>query len=135
MNSMDGYWLYILECDNGHLYTGYTDSIIRRFMNHLNKKGGARYTRSFRPVRVVRCWRVRGGRGDAMRVEHLVKSMTREQKYRVIERPSRLKKIAGERLDPAVTIETFDRDRVNRAIKRIIKTGSTDYSDPLTEGP
>lgn len=46
----DGPWfLYILECRDGSLYTGITNNIERRVAQH-NDGSGARYTRSRRPV-------------------------------------------------------------------------------------
>lgn len=48
----DGPWfLYIVECSDGSLYTGITNDIERRVSQH-NDGTGARYTRSRRPVRV-----------------------------------------------------------------------------------
>ncbi len=48
----EGLWyLYIVECRDGSLYTGVTNDIERRVVQH-NEGTGARYTRSRRPVRV-----------------------------------------------------------------------------------
>lgn len=48
----DGPWyLYIVECRDGSLYTGVTNDIERRVAQH-NDGSGARYTRSRRPVRM-----------------------------------------------------------------------------------
>lgn len=48
----DGPWyLYIVECRDGSLYTGVTNDLERRLAQH-NDGSGARYTRSRRPVRM-----------------------------------------------------------------------------------
>ena len=45
------WFVYILECRDGSLYTGITNDIERRLQQH-NDGTGARYTRSRRPVRL-----------------------------------------------------------------------------------
>lgn len=45
------WFVYILECRDGSLYTGVTNDIARRLQQH-NDGNGARYTRSRRPVRL-----------------------------------------------------------------------------------
>lgn len=48
-----GMWfVYVLLCKDGSLYTGITDDVTRRFRDHVTGKGG-RYTRSHRPVKIV----------------------------------------------------------------------------------
>ena len=37
------WFLYIVQCKNGPLYTGITDDLARRFSEHVSGKGG-RYT-------------------------------------------------------------------------------------------
>jgi len=46
------WYLYILECKNGALYTGITDNVQRRFNRHLTKDGG-HYTKYNPPVGIV----------------------------------------------------------------------------------
>ena len=45
------WYVYILECKSGTLYTGITTDVERRFQEHLEKS--ARYTSYNPPVRVV----------------------------------------------------------------------------------
>ena len=47
-----GWYVYMLRCRDGSLYTGYTDDIDRRAAVHNAGKGG-KYTRSRLPVQVV----------------------------------------------------------------------------------
>jgi putative endonuclease len=47
-----GWCLYLLECEDGSLYTGITNDLERRFALHLAGKG-ARYTRSHPPRRIL----------------------------------------------------------------------------------
>jgi putative endonuclease len=46
------WFLYILECSDGSLYTGITTDLSRRTQRH-NEGKGARYTRTRRPVKLV----------------------------------------------------------------------------------
>ena len=46
------YYVYLLRCGDGSLYTGYTDDVERRLVVHQSGKG-AKYTRSRLPVELV----------------------------------------------------------------------------------
>ncbi|HET7098672.1 MAG TPA: GIY-YIG nuclease family protein [Patescibacteria group bacterium] len=46
------YYIYIIECFDGSLYTGSTIDVEKRFKDHLVGKG-AKYTKSHKPVKVV----------------------------------------------------------------------------------
>lgn len=77
------YWLYILRCGDGTLYTGTTDDVERRLAAHQSGKG-AKYTRGRGPLTVVyreAC----EGRSAALRREIAVKRLTRAEKLALIE--------------------------------------------------
>lgn len=46
------YYVYMLECADGSLYTGIATDVDRRFAEHVAGKG-ARYTRAHKPLRIV----------------------------------------------------------------------------------
>ena len=76
--------VYILRCADDSLYTGITNDLERRLEehNHSDQKA-ARYTRSRRPVSLVyeeHC----ADRASATRRELDLKSLTREQKLRLL---------------------------------------------------
>ena len=86
-----GHWfVYMLECENGSYYTGSTDDVARRFDEHVRGTAGAKYTRSFRPVRIARCWRVAGSRGEAQRVERAIQKLDRRGKLALVSDPGLL---------------------------------------------
>ena len=93
MKDKNFYWVYMLECDNGHYYTGSTDDLLKRFSDHVQGKGRCKYTRSFRPLKMARCWRVYGARGDALKVEAFIKRQSREVKDNLVHLPRRLMKL------------------------------------------
>jgi len=46
------WYLYILQCSDGALYTGVTDNLERRFEEHVTGKGG-HYTNYNRPEKIL----------------------------------------------------------------------------------
>jgi putative endonuclease len=51
---MSQWQVYMLECADGSLYTGVATDVLRRLRQHNGELvGGARYTSSRRPVRLV----------------------------------------------------------------------------------
>jgi len=77
------FFCYILECADGTYYTGWTTDPQRRLRQHNRGSGGARYTRSRRPVRMVYV-EEQPDRGSAMRREVRIKRMRREKKEKLI---------------------------------------------------
>jgi len=82
-------YVYLLELSNGAYYAGYAADPRRRYQSHLRGRG-SRLARSFPPVRLVQCWRVRGGRSSAQRVEAFLKSCSRADKERLANDPQLL---------------------------------------------
>jgi len=76
------WYLYILECRDGTLYTGITDDVLRRLEQHNSGKG-AKYTRGRGPV-TLRYQEVCGSHGDALRREIQIKRLTRQEKLELI---------------------------------------------------
>ena len=48
--SSDIWFVYMVRCSDGTLYTGITNDLEKRIRAHNSGKDGARYTRSRRPV-------------------------------------------------------------------------------------
>lgn len=89
-NEKKNYWVYILLCENESYYTGYTDDLTRRYRAHLNATGRCKYTRSFKPLALAQCWQINGDKSFAMQMERYIKMLSREQKKKIIMRPSTL---------------------------------------------
>jgi putative endonuclease len=81
---MKSYSVYILECADGSLYTGYTVDVRRRLEMHRSGKG-AKYTRSHRPLRIV-YQEAFQDKSAALRREAEIKSMPRAAKVDLIRR-------------------------------------------------
>ena len=80
MNSV--WYLYLIECADGSLYTGITIDVARRYREHLSGKGG-RYTRSHPPVRLVAAHSV-GSQAQALRAELAIKRLPRHKKIQAV---------------------------------------------------
>jgi len=76
------HWVYIVECNDGSLYTGYTTDIERRVKTH-NEGRGAKYTRPRLPVILVYSERF-SDISSAMSREYEIKQLTRKQKLALI---------------------------------------------------
>ena len=85
------YWVYIISCQNGAYYTGYTTDLIRRYQEHVNGTGKCKYTRSFKPVELVQSWCV-NSQSQAMKIEKLIKKLSRQEKIQLILEPNRVYK-------------------------------------------
>ncbi len=78
------YWVYILRCADGTLYTGCTNDLSRRLAAH-NAGKGAKYTRSRRPVELVYREEV-PDKSAALRREAAIKGLSRGEKLALIQR-------------------------------------------------
>ena len=72
------WYLYLIECADGSLYTGITTDVERRYAEHVAGKG-ARYTRMKKPVRLVG-FRECGSKSEALKAELTLKKQPKEIK-------------------------------------------------------
>ena len=77
-------YVYIVECADGTLYSGWTNDLEKRIAAH-NAGQGAKYTRSRRPV-TLRYYEEFEDKNEALRREYALKKMTRAQKCALIEK-------------------------------------------------
>jgi putative endonuclease len=77
------YYLYILKCSDGTLYTGITSDLKRRVEEHNSSPKGAKYTRARRPVELVYSKRFRD-RSSASKAEARLKGLPRDEKLKLI---------------------------------------------------
>jgi putative endonuclease len=84
MSQVTGWYVYILQCADGSLYTGIARDVTKRLAEH-NQGKGARYTRSRRPC-LMRFFERHATRSSALKREHEIKKLTHEQKHAFINR-------------------------------------------------
>jgi putative endonuclease len=76
------YYVYILECKDGSLYTGITTDVERRFKEH-QEGVGSHYTKARKAKKIVYTEEV-ANRSLASKREVAIKKMSREQKKQLI---------------------------------------------------
>ncbi len=79
---MAGWYVYIVRCADGSLYTGITKDVESRVSLH-NAGRGAKYTRGRRPVALV-YRETAGDRGAAVRREYAIKRLRPMAKRKLI---------------------------------------------------
>ena len=106
------YYIYIVRCEDGTLYTGITTDPRRRMREHvLHRKAGAKYTKSHPVLSLEALWSTET-RSEASRLDDALKQLPREKKLRLIESPSLLAEFLPSHIDAAAyqTEETFSLD-------------------------
>ena len=76
------YWVYILRCCDGSLYTGSTTDPAKRLAVHQSGKG-AKYTRSRLPVELIYREET-ADKSAALKREAAIKKLSREEKLKLI---------------------------------------------------
>jgi putative endonuclease len=74
--------LYVLECADGSLYTGYTVDLARRLTQH-QAGTASKYTRTRRPVALRGYWAF-ADRTSALQAEYAFKQLTRAKKLSLL---------------------------------------------------
>lgn len=72
------WYLYVLRCSDGSLYTGISPDVAARLEKHQRGKGAA-YTKARRPVALVGAWKF-GDRSSALKAELAFKALARPAK-------------------------------------------------------
>jgi len=80
--AMPDWYLYIVRCRDGSLYTGAATDVERRLADHLAGRG-AKYLRGRGPLKLVFKKRV-GKKGQALKAEHKVKRLPKQKKEALV---------------------------------------------------
>lgn len=76
------WFVYILQCEDGSLYTGYSNNVEKRFLAHKNGKG-AKYTKSHKPIKIVFVEKFTN-KLDALKREREIKSWSKSKKIKFL---------------------------------------------------
>lgn len=77
------HYVYILECADKTLYTGYTTDLEKRVETHNSGKAAAKYTKARRPVK-LKYSESFDTKSEALKREWAIKKMSRDEKYTLI---------------------------------------------------
>jgi putative endonuclease len=92
MNNADWY-LYLIRCRDGSLYTGISTDVERRFIRHQTPgQGGSKYLQGRGPLALVFQTKI-GSYSLALKVERKVKDLSKHRKERIILEPHCLDEI------------------------------------------
>lgn len=83
------HFVYILECQNGSYYTGYTTDLERRYAEHVQGSLKCKYTRAFPPKKLAASWEFETC-SPALQVECILKRLSKAEKTLLIESPELL---------------------------------------------
>ena len=84
MSKMKTWFLYLIRCKNGILYTGITTDVKRRLEEHQsNNKKGAKYLKGKAPLKLVMKKKI-GNMGLALRLENKIKKLSKIKKGKLI---------------------------------------------------
>ncbi len=87
------WYLYLVRCHDGSLYTGITTDVARRFAEHQeNNDAGAKYLRGRGPLMLVFQKKL-GNRSLALGVESKVKKLSKSKKEELIRDNTRIDEI------------------------------------------
>lgn len=75
-------YTYILKCNDGTLYTGWTNDLEKRVDAH-NRGKGAKYTKARRPVTLA-YYETFATKEEAMRREYAIKQLPRAEKMKLL---------------------------------------------------
>jgi putative endonuclease len=87
MKSIDkttrSWYVYVVQCSDDSLYCGITVDIDRRVKEHNESSKGSKYTRSRRPVTLLKHWKV-STQSEAMKAENRFKKLSRDDKIKIL---------------------------------------------------
>ncbi len=76
------WYLYLIECKGGTLYAGISTDVTRRYAEHVAGTG-ARYTRAFKPLRLIGS-KLCGSRSAALKAELALKKLPKGEKIKAL---------------------------------------------------
>ena len=79
------YYLYMLRCEDGSIYTGIAKDYLKRYEKHLSGNG-AKYTKAHKVVNIERVF-LCDSRSIACSLESKLKKYTKKKKESVISKP------------------------------------------------
>ncbi len=93
---MNNWFLYLIRCRNGRLYTGITTDVERRFEEHEGgDKKGSKYLRGKAPLELVLKKKV-GDRSMALKIEARIKKMSKTKKELLVDGKINIREIKKE---------------------------------------
>ena len=97
-------YVYIIECEDGSLYTGIAKDVIQRLRQHYHHLSGcAKYTLSHQMKDIRTVWRTED-KVTACRLEYWIKRLTKKQKLNLIESPESIGSVLPNQEDSIISV-------------------------------
>ena len=97
-------YLYIIECEDGSLYTGIAKDVVQRLRQHYHHLTGcAKYTLSHQMKDIRTVWKTEE-KVTACRLEYWIKRLTRKQKLNLIESPETIVSVLQNQEDDSISV-------------------------------
>ena len=77
------WYVYVVRCADSTLYCGCTKDVKRRVSEHNESRRGAKYTRSRRPVTLLKSWKL-PNQSEAVKAELRFKGLPKADKERIV---------------------------------------------------
>lgn len=84
------YFVYLIQCEDGSIYTGITNDLERRFKEHEGKAGG-HYTRAHKVEKILYTEKY-PTRSEALKREAEIKKLRREEKLNLVKKQKNYQK-------------------------------------------
>lgn len=125
------YWVYVLRCGDGSLYTGTAANVQKRLAVHQSGKG-AKYTRSHLPVALVYQEEL-PDKSAALRREYAIKQLSRTEKLRLLSSTqTRRTPMRRKDLDAGTAFAWEIFQNVAYAVLAMTAESGTPYAVPVT---
>lgn len=98
------FYLYMLRCEDGSIYTGTAKDYLKRYEDHLSRKG-AKYTKSHKVKKIERVF-LCDNRSIACILEGEIKKLTKDKKEALI-------------IEPDTYIKELEKTRKIKILKKI----------------
>ena len=76
------YSVYIVECNDKTFYTGITNNVNKRIIEHNNSNRGAKYTKTRRPV-CLKYMILCNSKSEALKLEYKIKRLSHKNKEKL----------------------------------------------------
>jgi putative endonuclease len=76
------WYVYVVRCNDNSLYCGISKNVENRVAEHNGNCRGAKYTRSRRPVTLVKHWELKN-KSEALKAERRFKKLSKEKKEEI----------------------------------------------------
>lgn len=84
IETYQNWYVYIIKCADGTLYTGITNNLEKRIKQH-NEGKGAKYTKGRGPVTLVKSFTC-NSKGEALKLEYHIKQLSKEEKLNYVQK-------------------------------------------------